>query len=323
MYATGRQTLWAGVAFTILLMCVGPVRAQAAQAAQAAQQTDDPPPAPVTLTGPRELPFSDAELQQALLARLLPAPAEAGPPRARVAPAGPGIVSVRVGNRTRLVSVGGRTGGAAARVVALVMAELLTAEAAPAAVPVAPGPEAPHVATLFTPQPEPVPLDARRQWRLVVTGGASKGTGSEESPAGTLDADLVTAARSGHLKLAASLGLTMMPMRNAGRLDEVSFVSLAARLLGGISRGPVDLLAGPMASVYDIGGGTTHNGFLFGGEVLARVAAPLSRSLRLAVDARVDGWANRVRVHWAVGGAYATPRVGIGIGAGVAWDWPS
>src|SRR4051812_50058965 len=39
----------------------------------------DAPPAPLTLTDPDALPFSDTQLQQALLARLLSSPDEPGP----------------------------------------------------------------------------------------------------------------------------------------------------------------------------------------------------------------------------------------------------
>ncbi len=313
MYAGARQTLWVGVALAALLT-VGPARAQ---------QPDDKPP---TLTGAGELPFSDVQLQQALLARLLPSPSEPGPPRAQVEPAGPGVVSVRVGDRKRTVTVGDRTGTAAARVVALVIADLLTAgppsdETASGA----PQHQSVEIATLpaATAEIQPVVPEARRRWRLVVAGGASKGTGASELVAGALNADLVVAPRNGRFKLAPSLGFTMMPTRNAGMLDEVSFWGVAARMLAGFSHGPVDVLGGPIASAYAIGGATTHSGFLFGGEVMARVAAPLSRRVRLAVDARADAWANRVRVHWVTPGTYATPRVGLGIDVGLAWDWPS
>jgi hypothetical protein len=227
------------------------------------------------------------------------------------------------------VTVGERTGSAAARVVALVIADLLSAgplgETPPAVAPSVPPPvEVVTAPTSATPELQPVVPEARRRWRLVVAGGASRGTGATELLAGTLNADLVVAPRHGRFKVAPSLGLTMMPTRNAGLWDEVSFQELAARMLAGFSQGPVDVLAGPTVAGYAIGGATTHSGFLFGGQLMARLAAPLSRRMRLAVDARADLWANRVRVHWADGGgSYATPRVGIGVDVGLAWDWPS
>src|SRR5581483_12197234 len=110
---------------------------------------------------------------------------------------------------------------------------------------------------------------------------------------------------------------------NAGTLDEVSFWALILRLLGGASFGPVDVLAGPFVSPYSIGGATPHSGWLFGGEAMARVSAPLGPRLRLVTAVRADGYANRVRVHWADQRAYATPRLGIAIDVGLAWEWKS
>ena len=85
----------------------------------------EPPPAPTAAVDPG-LPFSTGELAQALLARLSPTD-EPGPPRLKVEPAGADAVVDR-GRRPerRVVQIGERTGPAAARVVALVIAELLS-----------------------------------------------------------------------------------------------------------------------------------------------------------------------------------------------------
>ena len=300
-----------------LALCVRTVRAQGAT---------DAAPAPQFPNDPDALPFSDTELRQALLARLLPSAGEPGPAAARVAAAGPGTVSVRVGDQTRVVVVGDRTGTAAARVVALVIAELMSARTtspviAPVGAPALPDEQWPTTVTAVRTSSEAAPRG--RPWRLSVTGGASKGLGGDELAAATLDSDLVIPQRDGRWRLSPSVGLKYTPTRDAGTFDEVSFMSVVARLLGGAAWGPVDLFAGPFVSSYTIGGATTHRGFLFGGEAMARVAAPLTRSLRLAVEGRLDGYANRVRALWLGGGAYATPRVGIGLGLGLAWDWAS
>jgi hypothetical protein len=287
-----------------------------------AQGSGDAPPAPLTLTDPDALPFSDTQLQQALLARLLPSLDEPGPAAARVAAAGPGAVSVQVGGQSRVVDVGDRTGTAAARVVALVIAELMTTRS-PSAAPAPPSEPIPETAAVARADLQPVGGIGGRTWRAAVVGGVSKGVGGEELAVATLDTAVVIPHRDSRWRLSPSMGLSFMPMHNAGTLNEVSFVSAVARLLGGVAWGPIDLLAGPFVSAYAIGGATAHDGFLVGGEALGRVAAPLSRTLRLAVEARLDGYANRVRVRWVGDGGYATPRVGVGIGIGVAWDWTS
>jgi len=293
-----------------------------------AQAGGEATPAPLTLTDPDTLPFSDTQLELALLARLLPGAGEPGPAAARVAPVGPGVVSVQVGGQSRVVVVGERTGTAAARVVALVIAELMTARS-PGPGPTPAGSPAPLAdVTAETPAVaragvQPGASNGSRPWRAAVVAGLSKGLGSQELAAVTLDAGLVIPRGESRWRLSPSVGLTFMPTQNAGTVNEVSFVSAVARLLGGAAWGPIDLVAGPFVSAYAIGGGTAHDGVLFGGEALGRVAAPLSRTLRLAVEARLDGYVNRVHVRGLGDSGYATPRVGVGIGVGVAWDWRS
>ncbi len=289
-----------------------------------AEGNGEVPPAPAISTDPSALPFSDTELQRALLARLLPSPDETGPAAARVAPAGPGAVSVRVGDQSRVVVVGDRKGIAAARVVALVIAELMMSPGPAPSIDAAEPPEAaPAPSAVARAGLEPVGAARGHVWRATVAGGLSKGTGSEELAAAALDADLVIPLGDGGWKLSPSLGLRFMPTRNADTFHEVSFVSAVARLLCGGARGPIGLFAGPFVSAYAIGGATAHSGFLFGAEAMARVAAPLSRSMRLAVETRLDGYVNRLQADWLAGGGYATPRVGVGIGIGLAWDWTS
>jgi hypothetical protein len=291
---------------------------------------------------PETLPFSSAELTQALLARLFPADDGADAPGFRIAPAGAGTVTVQIGDRSRVVAIGDRSGPAAARVIALVIAELLSGAGAEAAPDEGAEAQAAPTATVLRAAGEPpgrfdgtapaVPTapgatsamsDRSVVPRLSVAGGASKGTGSEELLAGTLDADVVLPIGGGWARLAPSAGLTVMPSRNVGSFNEVSFRAGAARLLAGGSWGPFDLLGGPFVTAYSIGGATEHSGFLFGGEVLARVSTPVSRRFRVFAAARADAYANRVRVVWTVDNGYATPRLGLAIAVGFAWDWAS
>jgi hypothetical protein len=291
----------------------------------------------VQLLGPEGLPFSNEELDQALLARLLRDEA-AHRPVPWMEPADAGEVVVHVGERSRVVAVGDRTGPAAARVVALVIAELLSnteaapsEHAAPAAAAAAADPSAPIVVVAEPPpagSPAAIaPATSRTIFaagtRLSVTAGISKGTGVEELASGAVDADLVLPVGRGRLCIAPSLGLTAMPTRNAGSYDQVSFHAAVARVLGGGSWGPVALLGGPFASSYSIDGATQASGVLFGAEALVRLEAPLFHQLRLVAAGRGDVFADRVRVRWADGRAYATPRLGLSLGLGLAWEWPA
>jgi hypothetical protein len=114
-----------------------------------------------------------------------------------------------------------------------------------------------------------------------------------------------------------------MPTRNAGTWGEVSFASASARVLAGGSFAVVDLFGGPFVAPYSVRGATEHAGVLFGAEALARITVPLSRRTRLVLATRVHAYGNRVRVVWADGGAYATPRLELTISVGLAWDWTS
>ncbi|HXU65383.1 MAG TPA: hypothetical protein VN962_26970, partial [Polyangia bacterium] len=229
----------------------------------------------------------------------------------------------------RVVQLGDRTGPAAARVVALVIADMVSmpapvsAAASPSSAPAPPAAAPVAVAAPLVVEAAPAPVRPTRAARLGVTGGASKGIGAQELLAGALNVDLVIPIARSRWRWSPSAGLVMMPTRNTGSLDEVSFVGGVGRLLGGRAWGPAEVLVGPFVSAYSVGGATPRAGVLYGGEVVARLAAPLSSRLRLVVDGRADAYGNRVRVHWADGNAYATPRLGLSIGAGLAWDWAS
>jgi hypothetical protein len=315
----------AGVASLAMAVMASPVRAESAETEAA----------PLTLVQPEGLPFSGAEIRRALLARLPPPGGdlgEAGFPSVQVEPAGAGAVIVDVGPRSRLVTVGKRSGVDAARVVALVIADLVSedtegtgtadAPAAPsvsvAGAPIAPRPTVADDVVIAAPR-----APTAQAHRLCLTAGAAKGTGDDEPVARTMDVDLVMPLGDGRLRFAPSVGLILMPTRNAGNVNEASFTAGVVRALAGASFGPVDLLAGPVASPYAIGGAMPYNGVLFAGEALARLTVPLWDRLRLVGAARLDAFVDRTRVHLAGGDTYATPRLQIGVAVGVAWDWQS
>jgi hypothetical protein len=317
----------------VRLVCAGVALAAAIRPALAQEPPTSAPPAPVTLVDPESVPFSSAELAQALLARFF-ASEEASQPRIRIAPASVGAVVVEAGDRRRVVSLAERTGPAAARVVALVIVELLSDaahdgesndagdEPTSPAVNVSPDSKGVPAAALVA-VPSPAPSGSALPTRLCVTGGMTRGTGKEELLAYAADADLILPIQYGGVRLAPSAGFVFMPTRNAGNWHEVSYKAGTARLLGGTSLGPVDLFGGPIATGYSIGGINPHAGIVFGAEALARVSVPLSRNARLALAARANYYVDRVRVLFADGTGYATPRFELSLGLGLSWEWPS
>jgi hypothetical protein len=56
---------------------------------------------------------------------------------------------------------------------------------------------------------------------------------------------------------------------------------------------------------------------------VARVAAPLSRRTRLVFATRFHAYGNRTRAFWQNNIGYATPRLELTLGVGLAWDWTS
>jgi len=297
------------------------------------------PPSPITIVEPAALPFSSGELAQALLARLFPSD-DGGVPHVQVTPADAGAVTVKVGVRSRLVTLADRSGPAAARVVALVIAELMTidpnvaeeekaedaeeedADPEPPAGVVARAPKVlpPSSVTIAAPASEPT--DAGQPLHLFLTGGLAKGMGSDELLAGIIDADVALPSPLGPewLQLMPSAGWVYTPTHNAGSFREVSFSQAIVRVLGGADVGPLNFAAGPFLARYNLDGVADQEGFLFGAEALARWGTQLFSQTRLVVTARAHAYGNRLRVAYADGGSYATPRLEATIGVGVAWD---
>jgi hypothetical protein len=293
------------------------------------------------------LPFSTAELDQALLARLPPAE-PSRPPRLKVEPASAGAVMIQVGDRRRLVKIGERTGPAAARIVALVIAELLNddgagdtsndagAEPTAADASVSPASNEPPAASNEPPPasyerpapslvavPSPAPSPPAPPQRLCLTGGLTEGMGSEEPRMYTVDADVLLPFEYKGVRLAPSAGLAWRTTRLTATWYEVSYTAVVARLLGGTSIGWVDLFGGPFVVGYSIGGINPNAGYLFGAEALARVSVPLSTHVRFVVATRGHAYADRVRVAYPNDIGFATPRFELSLGIGLGWDWAS
>src|SRR5581483_9604966 len=242
-------------------------------------------------------------------------------------------VYLRAGARSAIVPVGTRVGLAAARVVALAIAELIadadTAGApapapAPAPVPPAVPSASPVVAAVpgVAPPPAPAPpAPAGPPAHVSLALEGCKGIDAVEPLTWGVAADVVWPRRA--FDLAATLGVWDVPTHHAGLVDEASFVAGVARVGAGWHAGAVQLLAGPFAALYRLEGGVDHTGVLAGGGVVLRVARTLVPASKLQVfgSLRVDAFANRVRVS-LVGSEprFASPRVAGALGLGIGWD---
>jgi hypothetical protein len=266
----------------------------------------------VSLSG--DAPFSAAELDDAVRARVPVAPPDdEGHPRVIVASDGADAVTVRAGDKTQRVDLGDRRGTAAARIVALVIADLMADELAPsvASAEAAEATDGAGAAAARAPETPAV--------RIAGTVGGSRGVGAQESVCFRADVD-VSRPVEGRLVAGGSVGLVLIPTRNAGQPDEFSYTAAMARASIGWRADRLELGAGPFVSPYKLGGTTDAAGLLAGAGVTARVVTPLSSRSQLVVAARADGYANRIHVNWLGFGGFATPRLDFGLAVGLAWD---
>jgi len=266
-----------------------------------------------------ELPFTAEELEQAAGARMAMR-AETGAAIVIVGPADEAGVQLRMGERRTVVRVGAHVGLAAARIVALAIAEL-AAETSTEAAPPRPEPPRPAPVAQAEDAPPPALAPSRPPPRISIALGASKGMDATEPFTGTFEADATLPLR--HFDVVGTLGVWVAPTRNPGRSDEASFVAGVARASAGWRSGPLQLLLGPFVAPYRLEGGVSNVGVLAGGGATLRVGRRFAAAPKVTLfgSLHVDAFVNRVSVS-LIGAepSFATPRVAAGLGVGIGWD---
>ena len=201
---------------------------------------------PIRLQIGGELPFTADELEQAAGARLTMS-TEPGAAVVVVGPADGAGIQIRMGDWQAVVDVGARAGLAAARVVALAIAELVAeapdAASTPQPAPARPPESAPRTAPLAIAAPATPPaasLPPGPPVRISVAIGGSKGMDASEPLTWTCEADAAFPLR--RFEVMAGLGVWDTPTQHAGQADEASFVALVVRAGAGWRTGPVQLL---------------------------------------------------------------------------------
>jgi len=275
-----------------------------------------------------DLPFTSDELEQAVGARLTMS-AAASAELVTVGPMDEAGVSVRMGGREAVVPIGAHSGLAAARVVALAIAEIAAeapddadaeaSESAPPTVVAPPGSGPPSIATPAAPPGATSPQEVLV--RLSVAVGTTKGLEGVEPFTWTGEAAAAFPRRG--FDIVAGLGVWDMPKRNGGRPDEVSFLAGVVRAGAGWSIGPMQVAVGPFLAPYRLEGPlVSHTGALVGAGVMARAGwKPVAASSVEVFGAlRVDLFANRVRVAAESPDGFATPRVAASLAIGIGWE---
>jgi hypothetical protein len=256
--------------------------------------------------------------------------AAAGAELVTVGPVDEAGVSVRMGEREAVVPIGAHSGLAAARVVALAIAEIAAeapddadaeaSESAPPTVVAPPGSGPPSIATPATLPPGATsPQDVLVRLSLAV--GTTKGLEGVEPF--TWTGEVAAAFPRRGFDIVAGLGVWDMPKRNGGRPDEVSFLAGVVRAGAGWSIGPVQVGVGPFVAPYRLEGPlVSHKGALVGAGAMVRAGwKPLAASSVEVFGAlRVDLFANRVRVAAESPDGFATPRVAASLAIGIGWD---
>jgi hypothetical protein len=282
-----------------------------------------------------EAPFSAAELDAAVRARV-PVATEGKVADVTVldigkdatlvivTSSGPHSVRVRAGEKSQVVDVGDRTGTSAARIVALVIADLSAEEMTLPTAALPPTPSRPRIS-----KPAPAPITAtgpavgsyhsQSSLRIAATAGASKGASADEPLCFRSDVD-VSRPLVGRLLTGGSLGLVLIPRRNRGRPDDLSYTAAMVNVWAGLRIRTLELGMGPFVSPYALGGDVENYGVLAGASGLVRLVTPLSTRFRLVVAARANAYLNRIHVTWPGMGGFATPRYELAFSAGVAWD---
>ena len=246
------------------------------------------------VSGP--LPFSTAELHEALALRVRPSV----PVEVVASPAGDAIV--RVGDKERTVALGDTRGPVAARRVALAVADL---------------------ATDVDPLPQPSlrsaapPPDTPSRARVSLLAGPSGGS--------NLDGVRFAAAIDVRLRLVSGFGVYggvgYMPGPDAA-VDGIAVGLRSAPLRLGLSwqAGALELRAGAVAQPYWLDGMmTTRTGMTAGGTVSALYSLDLAPSLDLVLAAGADAFANRDQFDVHGTAAIATNRIATWAALGIGW----
>jgi hypothetical protein len=265
------------------------------------------------------LPFGEAELRRLVDVRLSTPPAEACA-EVRVEAGEGGVVVVTCSDRRGEVWIGERAPEDAARTVAVVLADLVTAApAVPVPARAAPAPEAAVVARVepvATPPPAPPRLSL---WLApgLSAGGAGAGAAFEPragvgwalGPRLRMLLDLGFAHASGtELKSAAAVAIDTVPLR-AGV---------------GLALGPLELQAGAVGRGFRAHSGSAQLGARSGGWA-AGVWAPRSsssraaRSFTLFVTVGLDAYLQKLEIRVDDRPALSAGRLAPWAAVGVAW----
>jgi hypothetical protein len=255
------------------------------------------------------LPFDEQELGAALAARV--------PALQRSdlhLEATDGMLVVRWRERVRIVELGEARGSAAARVVALVVADMTLQETLP-------GPREADVPAPAAAATAATPVSPTDRVRLSVDGALQRGAAGEESWSFDLGV-AATAALRRRLVLSARLGYWTAPtVRSQATGTRVQFDALSLRPTIGGRFGLLELSGGPVLAPYWVRGGEGHRDLLAGAGLQLSLWLAVIDALRITTRVQLDVLGNRARLYAGDDLVVATPRFMFGLALGFAWGW--
>ncbi|HEX5655968.1 MAG TPA: hypothetical protein VFX59_02185 [Polyangiales bacterium] len=242
-----------------------------------------------------------AELEAALSLRL---PPDAAPAAVVLRAHGPGYLQLAFGDQRQSIALGDLRGAAAARVIALVIADRVRAETAPpSAVPVP-----------AEPQPEAKPPAAPPKLWLGASARAGKGLAALEPFSPGLATSVQYTPRRWLLEGDVELFWTPNERRNG--VDSAAR-GARVRAQAGLPFGPIQALLGAAATRFSVSGGTGFSGWLGSLGAALRFDVPLRAAFDLTLSAGVDYSLRRFELQAYQVSVIATPRVELWLAAGV------
>jgi hypothetical protein len=200
------------------------------------------------------LPFGEDQLRRLVEPRLAAGQAPACATVAVTAAAEPGALVVSCPDRRAEVWIGDRTGEDAARVVAVVLADLLAARKE------APAPRAPAVAaspTAVTTAAQPAPTPARQRWAIWAAPGVAWGTSTGMAFEPHLGAGWALSPRVG---LLLDAGFSRVSDRSPKLEIEATVDMVPVRAGAAVTLGPAALQAGAVLRGYRARAATSSDG---------------------------------------------------------------
>ena len=268
------------------------------------------------------LPFEPQELAEALSARV-----PGVTPQDLTLTAVDGRVLVGLGAQVRLVDLGNAEHAEAARVLALVVADMAREPPAvphaslvpPQTTPVA----APSVTQVTAPQAPPPSSPPPRpdRVRLGLDLAGQRGLAPDESWSFDVGAG-VSGTVWRRLLLAARVGYTgSAPVESSATGTRVRLNAFTLRPALGVRLRLLELSAGPTLMPLWMEGGEGHRDLLAGGHVQLGLWVPVVRSVRLLARVCFDLFANRTRFYAGSDAVLTTPRAMAGLALGFGWGF--